>query len=482
MEHPSNSVPISRRNALVGLAASTVSIPAYVRSPRNARNLIVIVADGMSASVPNLYQYWREIHQRGDSVLARWQRRKEVQVSSMDTRVLNSRIPDSAAAATAWGSGVHVWGGSVNTLSDGRSLTPLWRILKERGFRTGLVTTATTTHATPAGFAAISPSRGNEAEIAESYLAHGVDVIFGGGEEFYSPELLARYRERGYEVVQHASNLRNRPQKGKRLGLFGTGLMPYEVDRKNDASLLEIRPSLRSMSLAALTTLAGDSAPFALMIEAARIDHAGHANDLAAMMHDMDALDETLALVETFTKDRNDTLVLFMSDHGCGNPSHSNGNILPGQIAMSALGNVRTSFEHLARSIGPEALFDWKGAIATHYGLKLESELAELLQNAESAQRIKGLFNAPLPTFYLGMALNARYGVGWGTGSHTSDPMPVLGWGPGIEQLPAMLMNTDMFHIMLNAIGTEFRNPSLTLEESVAYRKKNAVHTTHQEW
>ena len=55
--------------------------------------------------------------------------------------------------------------------------------MQEKGMRVGLVTTATITHATPAGFAISINDRDLEGMIAEKYLTSGVDVLMGGGKQ-----------------------------------------------------------------------------------------------------------------------------------------------------------------------------------------------------------------------------------------------------------------------------------------------------------
>src|SRR5690606_27333739 len=102
-----------------------------------------------------------------------------------ETTSANSIVTDSAAAASAWGGGIRVPNGSVNVAAGGEESVPLQSKLRERGIPTGLVTTATVTHATPAGFAANSADRGREEDIAEQYLAREVPVILGGGTKFF---------------------------------------------------------------------------------------------------------------------------------------------------------------------------------------------------------------------------------------------------------------------------------------------------------
>jgi alkaline phosphatase len=69
--------------------------------------------------------------------------------------------------------------------------------------------------------------------------------------------------------------------------------MRYVLDRPADTT----EPTLAEMSLAALHVLDRDPDGFFLMIEGARIDMAGHANDLARNVQETLAFDDAVAAV-----------------------------------------------------------------------------------------------------------------------------------------------------------------------------------------
>ena len=84
---------------------------------------------------------------------------------------------------------------------------------QKAGMKTGLIATSGVTHATPASFATHIDSRNKYSEIAEQLVESEVDVILGGGlEYFYSLDsagsnrddqlnLLPKFEERGYSIV-----------------------------------------------------------------------------------------------------------------------------------------------------------------------------------------------------------------------------------------------------------------------------------------
>jgi len=186
--------------------------------------------------------------------------------------------------------------------------------------------TCTMTHATPAGFASHVASRGSEADIAAQMLANRVDVMFGGGSQYWLPkgvyggvrkdgkDLLAEARQLGYQVITSRDQLFQLSEIPV-IGLFGSNaLKTYSPE-----------PLLSEMAVKALALLNTKSkdwfAPspkFFVMIEGSQIDWAGHANDRKnsirqTLMFDM-AVKEALDFA---MKDRK-TLVIVTADHDTG--------------------------------------------------------------------------------------------------------------------------------------------------------------------
>ena len=104
------------------------------------------------------------------------------------------------------------------------------------------------------------------------------------------------------------------------LGLFASTDIPYEIDRRG---LSEIYPSLDEMAQVALKALEAatqnQDKGFFLMIEGSRIDHAGHANDPAAQVHEVLAYDKAFSTVVDFLdKSADDGMLIATSDHETG--------------------------------------------------------------------------------------------------------------------------------------------------------------------
>src|SRR5580700_744287 len=128
-------------------------------------------------------------------------------------------VPDSASTGTAWATGSKTSNGRISTAAGtDRDLRTILEIAQERGMRTGDITTAELTDATPAVLAAHVASRtcqgpadmaqcpqdrkiaGGQGSIAEQEIAHRVDVLMGGGAARFEQQPM----EDGRTVVQEA--------------------------------------------------------------------------------------------------------------------------------------------------------------------------------------------------------------------------------------------------------------------------------------
>ena len=97
-------------------------------------------------------------------------------------------VTDSAAAATAFATGVKTFNGAIGVDGDGKPVRTLLEDARRAGKATGLVTTSQVTDATPAAYAAHVTDRAQQSEIARQFLENSrPDVILGGGEDYWYP-------------------------------------------------------------------------------------------------------------------------------------------------------------------------------------------------------------------------------------------------------------------------------------------------------
>ncbi|MBA3974026.1 MAG: hypothetical protein C0504_07390 [Candidatus Solibacter sp.] len=500
---------LGRRNflgaagVLAPVAGSLGALQAADRPGAGPKNIIFMVADGMSAGVLALADNFSQLA-RGKGLL--WKAllsRPEATNALMDMSSLNSVTTDSSAAASSWGSGSRILNGWVNMLPDGTRLTPIAAVARERGRRVGLVTTASVSHATPAGFAAVSKGRSDEPAIAAQYLGL-VDVVLGGGLNFFSAarqsdkqDLVERFRRGGYQWTPSRDELlallKSRPAltaDSKLLGLFSPSMAPYTLDRNNSAELQKSTPTLAEMTEAALAVLEKSPKGFLLQVEGARVDHAAHNNDAAALVWEQIAFDEAIETVLKFAAWNPETLIVITTDHGNSNPgmggrwaeyrSKTNG--------FAALAKAKQSFEKLMPALaGPKKEKLEAGVVrdlATE-GLGLEFSAEEVEAVRSAAAGVKGLcLNKRLDSMagILGQAAGNHNGITWASGDHTSDHVVLTALGPGRERFHGYLRNTRCFDNMADLMGSDFRNPSMTIEDAMKHLRASVGRSDECHW
>ena len=475
MNDPHDTVGLARRDWLktAGLGGAAGMLASYQAGAENSsppakkvRGVVFMVSDGMSPGVLTLAEAWSKLTRKRGT---RWWQLINERSSTrglMDTASANSMVTDSAAASSAWGGGQRVNNGAINVAPDGSEITPIAAILKKQtNARVGLVTTATVTHATPAGFAASVSARKDENTIAPQYLDR-VDVILGGGSGYFEGklrpdkrDLAADFRKAGYQIISHRDELLA-SRGDKLLGTFTRGHLPFSIDRDHNTELAARVPTLTEMAQAALSRfLAGDQ-PFLLQVEGARIDHAAHLNDIGGLLGDQLAFDDAVAAVLKMTAGHDDILVVVTSDHGNANPG------LNGMGAGYSESNQR--FERIARfSASHERIFAEWGKLENHGASELAALITNHLQLSLKADEIDALhailnqrkvveWNHQLekPEGLLGQFLGNHTGIGWTGTTHTSDPTLVTATGPQAARFAGMVKNSDVFGHLMEMLGS----------------------------
>ncbi len=458
-----------KATGLGGLAAvigsERTSAQESATSAKKVRGVVFMVSDGMSPGVLTLAEAWSQLTRKRGTRW--WQLINEPTAARglMDTAAANSLVTDSAAASSAWGGGKRVNNGAINVAPDGTEITPIAAILKKQSkARIGLVTTATVTHATPAGFAASVSARKNENAIAPQYLDR-VEVILGGGSGFFESksrpdkrDLAADFTKAGYQIVSSRDELLA-ARSEKLLGTFTRGHLPFSIDRDHNEELAKRVPSLTEMATAALSRFMEGDKPFLLQVEGARIDHAAHLNDIGALLGDQLAFDDAVAAVLTMTTGREDILVVVTSDHGNSNPG------LCGMGDGYAESTQR--FERITRfKASHERIFSEWINLMNGDAPKLSSLIERHLQLTLKNEEIEALFNIlnrrdviewnhqlDKPEGLLGQITGNHTGIGWNGTTHTSDYTLVSAIGPQAERFGGMVMNTDVFGHLMEMLG-----------------------------
>jgi alkaline phosphatase len=274
-----------------------------------------------------------------------------------------------------------------------------------------------------------------------------VDVVLGGGTQYFSEDLVAAYRKAGYGVVLNRGQLLADAGKAPLLGLFSKSHIPFEIDRLNSAELQASTPTLSEMTKAALQRLGSAPEGFFLMVEGGRVDHAAHANDGAAAIHEQIAFDETIATVLAFVDKNPDTLLIVTTDHGTGG------------FNVNGLGNEDFDTTAPSYSESSPAFDRMTGFTSSLELLSLRTKgagLADFLAAAEKATGLK--FKADdrakiTSTKTLAAALMKYTSIGWTSNNHTGEMVEFSAYGPGSQLFTPHLRNDQVHAKILRATG-----------------------------
>lgn len=263
--------------------------------------IVLVVGDGMGPAHFTLTRLLRG----GDFHIGRLPH-----VGLVATAATDTLVTDSAAAATAFATGVKTKKGYVGVGPSGAPLQTVVEAAEARGLATGLVTTAVFGDATPAAFAAHVEDRGELRVIARQMTSRGVEVLASTGLERFGdgwPTVRALAAETGYQPVRTADALWASAEEPV-LAILPSG----EMDSQSPVLPLA---DLASWSLERLSR---DPEGFFLLVEHEGTDTASHRNESDALFASVVELDTTVGVVIDFAQRRGGILVIVVGDHETG--------------------------------------------------------------------------------------------------------------------------------------------------------------------
>ncbi|HYG40538.1 MAG TPA: alkaline phosphatase [Cytophagales bacterium] len=277
---------------------------AFSQANKKPQKIILMIGDGMGlAQVSSLIYY------KKDNVnIERFPYTGFVKTSSFD-----SKITDSAAGATSMASGVKTYNGAIGMDKDTISVPTILEISSKAGKSTGLVSTSSITHATPASFFAHQPKRSMEEEIAYDMIGSPVDVFLGGGLKFFTNRkdglnLTDSLKKNGFSVYTSAFPAK---QKTSKVAYFAGEVSVARADSERGDFLTK-------SSRFAIDKLNMNKKGFFLMVEGSQIDWGGHDNDSSYVVSEMIDFDNTIGAVLDFAEKDGNTLVIVTADHETG--------------------------------------------------------------------------------------------------------------------------------------------------------------------
>ncbi|MDH6235835.1 alkaline phosphatase [Cryobacterium sp. CG_9.6] len=404
-------------------------------------------------------------------------------------------VTDSASAATAWSSGVKTYNAALGVDAKGAVAPTIMELAKQAGLRTGNVSTAEITDATPAGQMSHALARGCQGPvysaaacqdlsitgtalptsdvrvtpIADQIARNGTaDVILGGGLGRFDAADETALKDQGYNVLGSSASQTVATKAdlegatgSKVFALFNRGNLTIEKAKQDNPSSVEaLEPTLPEMTKKAIALLSdtqakgsqGQSASrsqsgtgFYLQIEGALIDKRSHANDAAQTLAEMKAFDDAVAVARDFAKRDGNTLVIVTADHECagfniiekGTFTNAEAvtppaNVDSGNTANNSTPSRGSNTRDTSRSTGAV-----NGAGSTD---PKNFAPATFRVPTDAADVKDGSPEAGLWLSYL-------------SGNHTGADVPVFATGPGSEQLQGTVDNIELFGIVGRSLG-----------------------------
>ncbi|NUR88490.1 MAG: alkaline phosphatase [Nonomuraea sp.] len=357
-----------RRKALTVVAAgllAAVAVPSLAGasdgeglqaafSNGHARNVILLIGDGMGDSEITIARnYAKGAAGRLAMDTLGFTGAYTTYAVSKDDPSKPDYVTDSAASGTGWATGHKSYNGAISVTPDGTPQATLLELAKKSGYRTGSVTTAELTDATPAVLAAHVTDRscqgpadmancpandkakGGAGSIAEQEVATGADLYLGGGKARFDQTVtgggtvIDQAKQAGYTVVTDQAGLAAARPGAKLLGLFAAGNMTQEwtgplakvggtEPSKCQPNAAFSGPHLSDMAGKAISLLDSrrGGKGFFLQIEGASIDKRDHSADPCGQIGENVEFDKAVQAALDFARRDRNTLVVVTADHG----------------------------------------------------------------------------------------------------------------------------------------------------------------------
>jgi alkaline phosphatase len=283
--------------------AQQMTVKNETNTLKKPKNIILLIGDGTGLSQISASQFFNENPSNFDRFPV---------IGLIKTSAANSLITDSAAGATAFASGIKSYNGAIGVSVDSTAVPSIVEQVSERGLSTGLVSTSSITHATPACFYAHVKSRELEEDIASFLVTSEIDFFAGGGLKFFSQrsdgkDLIEAFKKNGFSIDTTSLKMASTNKQGFLLADDG---MPKMLDGRGD-----FLPNATQM---AIEQLSQNEQGFFLMIEGSQIDWGGHANDADYLISELIDFDLAIGIALDFAKLNGETLVIVTADHETG--------------------------------------------------------------------------------------------------------------------------------------------------------------------
>jgi alkaline phosphatase len=321
----------------------TLYKPTYLNNDKltKVKNIILLIGDGMG-----LAQIYSGVTaNRGELNIT-----KILNIGFSKTNAADSYITDSAAGGTAMATGQKARNRAIGVDTNNIALPNLPDKIKPLGIKTGLISAGSITDATPAVFYAHQPDRSMEVQIAHDYLKSSVDILIGGGAEYFNKEKVSdTLRAKGVQVSNQWKDLQ-------------TMKAPFVLlDDSKTVSILNGRGNFLTEAFQKTQqTLSKNPKGFFIMAEGAQIDYGGHANKVPYVVTEMLDFDKLIGEAMRFADSNGETLIIVTADHETGGLTLLDGDLKKGYVDGHFSTNDHTSVMVPVFAYGPHSM-DFRG-------------------------------------------------------------------------------------------------------------------------
>ena len=298
---------------IVSISSCLPAKKSIFKNKHEIKNVILMIGDGMG--LPDVYAAMT-VSENPLNI------ERCTSVGLQKTFSSNNYITDSGAAGTALATGYKTKNGIIGMDSLGNRVRSILEISEQHGLATGMVSTSSITHATPASFIAHQSNRGSYEDIAMDFLKTDIDVFIGGGYDHFGKRkdnlnLIDSLKARGYEVDTSLNSVLKSASE-KRAVFTAPGQNPYRLKGRGNM--------LPESTARAIEIVSKNSKGFFLMIEGSQIDWAGHTNVADTLIDEVLDFDKAVGVALDFAAEDRHTLVIITADHETGGVTITGGD------------------------------------------------------------------------------------------------------------------------------------------------------------
>ncbi len=276
-----------------------------------ARNIILLIGNGMGVSqiTAGLYQKKR-LHIENFPI-----------VGIHKPTSFDNLITDAAAGATAISCGIKTYNGALGVGPDTMRVTNILEEADLKGYETGLLSSSSLTYPSLAAFYAHLPSGEDPELTASELLISGIDLIIGGGADFFNlrsdqRNFLELLKKKEYEVLKHYGSWKREipdfnPEN--KIAFFTARQDPPSARAGRD-----YLPIATQKAIDYLMARSQKKEGFFLVIESSHFDKAGRNNDTDTVIEEVLDFDKVVKVALDFAQANGETLVLLTADHETG--------------------------------------------------------------------------------------------------------------------------------------------------------------------